>query len=222
MGRKTVAWNQKVSSWGLTTQAWSSSQAEGCLLVRREGRRGSKEGDKEDEEVAKTTYCEPPVKEFTSTLESTAAPYTPQVKGCVLCRKPCCWWLELQGNNQENWASMLFVAAAVVLSKRACEKTQSWSWWFVMPVFNEKTQHCLWLLRLCYDTNPLTMWGRAKVTTFFSNEEKSNRSLQTEILITLQVFASNRDSPDLADELPPKCTTLPFSGKKTLQIPRFK
>lgn len=46
MGCKTVAWNQKVSSWGLTTQAWTSSQAEWCLLVRKEGRRGSKEEDK--------------------------------------------------------------------------------------------------------------------------------------------------------------------------------
>lgn len=46
MGRETVAWNQKVSSWGLTTQPWTPSQAEARLLVRKEGRRGRKEGDK--------------------------------------------------------------------------------------------------------------------------------------------------------------------------------
>lgn len=98
----------------------------------------------------------------------------PPPKGWVLRWEPCCWCLELQGNNQGNWASTASVAAVVVLSKRACGKTLSWSWVCVMLVFNEKALHCLWLLRLCYNTDALTMRGRAKVTTNFLNEEKKS------------------------------------------------
>lgn len=53
------------------------------------------------------------------------------------------------------------------------------------------------------------------------NKKKSalKRSLGIEILISLQVFASNKDFPDPSLKLPPKSTTLPFSGKKPFKSP---
>lgn len=170
MGRETVAWNQKVSSWGLTTQPWTPSQAEARLLVRKEGRRGSKEGDKWGScknQILLSSRGR--IYFYTGCCCSSPTPHTPHPEGCVLHREPCCWWLDLRGNNQGNRASRVSVAVVVVLSKRACGNTQSGRCWlFVTLVFNERTPLCLWLLRLRYNIHSLTVCGRAKVTRHFS------------------------------------------------------
>lgn len=116
MGRETVAWNQKVSSWGLTTQPWTPSQAEAHLLVRREGRRGSKERDKRGSCKTQILWSSRGrIHFFTRCYTPPPSSHPPrEAKGCVLRRELCCRWLGLRGIIRETkrrgclWLLLLF------------------------------------------------------------------------------------------------------------------